>query len=143
MEAFEVLQMLGRGSFGVAHKVRRVLDGLHCVVKRVNTANSDAQTKKLAAHEVCTADRTALTSRLGDATVVGRTSARARRVNFFGLSGRRIERARAARRSKSFGFSVTSTSSGITTRSTKMATCTFAWSSLTAAACMLSLALAV
>ncbi len=57
MEAFEVLQMLGRGSFGVAHKVRRVLDGLHCVVKRVNTANSDAQTKKLAAHEVCTADR--------------------------------------------------------------------------------------
>jgi hypothetical protein len=52
MDAFEVLQMLGRGSFGVAHKVRRVMDGLHCVVKRVNTADSDVHTKKLAAHEV-------------------------------------------------------------------------------------------
>jgi hypothetical protein len=48
---FEFLEQLGRGSFGVVHRVRRLADGLHYVLKRIDLSAMRASERELAVQE--------------------------------------------------------------------------------------------
>lgn len=52
MEQFEVLQTLGRGSFGVVRKVRRRADGKTLVVKEMDYGAADEKQKEQIVAEV-------------------------------------------------------------------------------------------
>ena len=52
MDEFEVLQTLGRGSFGVVRKVRRKADGKTLVEKEMNYGTADEKQKEQIVAEV-------------------------------------------------------------------------------------------
>ena len=53
MEQFDILQTLGRGSFGVVRKVRRKADGKSLVVKEMDYGAADEKQKEQIVAEVC------------------------------------------------------------------------------------------
>lgn len=54
MEQFDILQTLGRGSFGVVRKVRRKADGKTLVVKEMDYGSADEKQKEQIVAEVWT-----------------------------------------------------------------------------------------
>lgn len=52
MDQFDVLQTLGRGSFGVVRKVRRRADGKTLVVKEMDYGSADEKQKEQIVAEV-------------------------------------------------------------------------------------------
>eukprot|EP00002_Diphylleia_rotans_P034035 TRINITY_DN7283_c0_g1_i3.p1 TRINITY_DN7283_c0_g1~~TRINITY_DN7283_c0_g1_i3.p1 ORF type:complete len:950 (-),score=201.46 TRINITY_DN7283_c0_g1_i3:308-3157(-) len=52
LKEYEVIQFIGKGTYGTVHKARRIADGLVCVIKKINLEGMKDEEQKEALNEV-------------------------------------------------------------------------------------------